>query len=139
MIRPFIVLALATTTVLMGFSTGPVLAKSKTAKACKQLEAINPDKDGTLDLDEAKKAGGLVFDRINKDADATLDAKELRGRLKARDMVAGDPDKDKTIDKAEYLALVEARFKAVNRDADTTIDCKELATKPGKALLRLLK
>ena len=124
---------------LVAVATNPALAKSKASKVCKQLEAINPDKDGTLDLEEAKKAAGIVFDRINTDKDATLDAKELRGRLKAKEIASADGDKDKTIDRAEYLAIVEARFKAVNRDADNTIDWNELSSKPGKALLRLLK
>jgi hypothetical protein len=139
MIRTIATFALVATTAMMGLAPQAALAKSKTAKACKQLEAINPDNDGTLDLDEVKKAAGAVFDRLNKDNDGTLDAKELRRRLKAKEIAASDPDKDGTIDKNEYLAVVEARFKLVNRDADTTIDCKELASKPGKALMRLLK
>ena len=105
------------------------------------LVAMDPDNDGSLDLNEAKKAAEAVFDRVNKDKDkdATLDRRELRGRLSAKEITGGDPDKDQTIDKAEYMAIVEARFKAANRDADNTIDCKELSSKKGKALMRLLK
>ena len=110
-------------------------------KPCKTLAKIDPDNDGSMTLDEAKKAAGAVFDRLNKDSakDSTLDARELRGRLSEKEITAADPDKDKTIDKAEYLAIVEARFKAANRDADNSIECKELNSKAGHALLRLLK
>ena len=108
-------------------------------KPCKSLAKIDPDNDGSMTLDEAKKAAGAVFDRINKDKDATLDVAELRGRLSAKEIASADPDKDKTIDKAEYLAVVEARFKAANKDKDNSIECKELYSKSGQALLRLLK
>lgn len=108
-------------------------------KPCKSLAKIDPDNDGSMTMDEAKKAAALVFDRINKDKDVTLDVAELRGRLSAKEIAAADPDKDKTIDKAEYLAIVDARFKAANKDKDNTIECKELYSKAGQALLRLLK
>lgn len=116
----------------------PAFAKSK-EKVCKSLAAIDPDNDGKLDLAEAKKAAGAVFDKLEKDKDGTLDAKELKGRLSAKELAAGDPDKDKTIDKNEYLAIVEARFKAANKDKDDTIECKEMGSAAGQALLRLLK
>lgn len=118
--------------------SSPALAKSK---PCKTLSIIDPDNDGEMTLDEAKKRAGIIFDKLNKDApkDATLDVKELKGRLTKKELVKADPDKDGTIDKAEYLAVVEARFKAANHDKDTTIECKELSTKAGQALLKLLK
>jgi hypothetical protein len=123
---------------LAGATADVSLARTK---PCKTLAKIDPDNDGSMTLDEAKKAAGAVFDRINKDSakDSTLDARELRGRLSEKEIAAGDPDKDKTIDKNEYLSIVEARFKAANKDADSTIECKELYSKNGKALLRLLK
>ena len=110
-------------------------------KSCKALSVIDPDNDGSLDLAEAKKAAGEVFDRLNKDKgkDTTLDRRELRGRLSKKELEKADPDKDRTIDRAEYLAVVEVRFKAANGDKDTTIECKELGTRAGQALLRLLK
>ena len=92
-------------------------------------------------LAEAKAAAGKLFDKLNKDKakDSTLDAKELKGRLSAKELKAADPDKDGTIDKAEYMKVVEARFAAANPDKDGTIDCKEASSRAGKALMRLLK
>lgn len=124
---------------LVGFAAvGPVMAKDK---ACKALRAIDPDNDGSMTLEEAKTRAGVVFDQLNKDKakDSTLDAKELRWRMSAKDLKAANPDKDGTLDKAEYSAVVEAWFKAANKDSDATIECKELKSKAGRALLRLLK
>jgi hypothetical protein len=73
------------------------------------------------------------------DRDGTLDARELKGRLSAKELAAADPDHDGTLTKDEYLAVVEQRFKAANRDADDTIDAKEFGSKAGRALQRLIK
>jgi len=35
--------------------------------------------DGTVDLAEAKKAAGDLFDKLDTDKDGTLDVKELKG------------------------------------------------------------
>jgi len=103
------------------------------------LAMLDPDKDGTVDLAEAKTAGSAAFDRLEKDHDGTLDRGELHGRLAAKDMAAADPDKDGTLDKTEYLALVEQRFRAADPDNDGTIDASELRSPAGQALVRLLK
>jgi hypothetical protein len=103
------------------------------------LAMLDPDKDGTVDLTEAKAAGSAAFDRLEKDHDGTVDHSELRGRLNAKDMAAADPDRDGTLDKAEYLALVEQRFKVADPDNDGTVDASELSSPAGQALVRLLK
>jgi Ca2+-binding EF-hand superfamily protein len=114
----------------------PVLAQSRRAGPMAQLDT---DNDGTLDLEEAKKAASALFDKLDPDRDGTLDRRELAGRLTAKELKAADLDNDGTLTKQEYLALVEQRFKAANPDNDGTIDAKELNTKAGKALLRLLR
>jgi hypothetical protein len=98
----------------------------------------DPDKDGTVDLNEAKTAAGALFDKLDVDHDGTLDRKELGDRISAVDWKVADPDNDKTISKDEYLAFVEVAFKRANPDNDGTIDAKELKTPAGHALLRLL-
>jgi hypothetical protein len=110
-------------------------------KSCKALNIIDPDNDGEMTLAEAQKRAGLVFDKLNKDKkkDSTLDAKELRGRMTAKELKAANPDNDGTLDKAEYLSAVAVRFKAANPDGDVTIECDELKTKAGKALYKLLR
>ena len=101
-------------------------------------EDTRPDKDGTVDLNEAKAAATALFDKLEKDNDGTLDRKELHGRIPDADWAVADPDNDKTISKDEYLAYVEAVFKKADTDNDGTLDAKELKTPAGRALVRLL-
>jgi Ca2+-binding EF-hand superfamily protein len=103
------------------------------------LYGLDPDNDGTVDLEEAKRAASALFDRLDRDHDGTLDRRELRGRLSARELDDADPDHDGTLTKSEYLAVVEKRFNTADPDRDETLDSKELKTKAGQALLRLLR
>ena len=103
------------------------------------LYGLDTDNDQTVALQEAKKAASAVFDRLDRDHDGTLDLRELRGRLTAKELNAADPDHDKTLTKDEYFAVVEKRFNAADPDRDGTLDSKELRTKAGRALLKLLK
>ena len=115
-----------------------VVTSASPAFAASALDSLDPDKDGTVDLAEAKAAAGALFDKLDVDHDGTLDRKELKDRISAEDWKIADPDNDKTISKDEYLAFVEVAFKRANPDNDATIDAKELKTPAGRALLRLL-
>jgi EF hand len=103
------------------------------------LYGLDTDNDGSVDLEEAKRAASALFDRLDRDHDGTLDRRELRGRLSARELDDADPDHDGTLTKSEYLAVVEKRFNAANPDRDGTLDSKEIKTKAGQALLKLLR
>jgi Ca2+-binding EF-hand superfamily protein len=116
-----------------------LLSQISAGAADNVLQALDPDRDGTVDLNEAKTAGAALFDRLDRDHDGTLDARELKGRLSAKELAAADPDRDGTLTKDEYLAVVEKRFAAANPDKDGTLDSKELKSPSGRALLRLLK
>ena len=100
---------------------------------------LDLDADRTVDLAEAQKAAGTLFDALDRDHDGTLDRKELRTRLSKGDFASADPDKARPISKEEDLALVERRFKEADRDSDGTLTAKELHTRAGRALLKLLK
>ena len=95
----------------------PALAASKPDP----LVSFDTDNDGTVDLDEAKKAASALFDKLDTDKDGTLDFKELHGRLTRLEFGAADPDNDGTLTKDEYLAMVEKRFKAADPDNDGTL------------------
>jgi Ca2+-binding EF-hand superfamily protein len=125
---------------LLALSLPPaiVVTSASPAFAASALQTLDPDKDGTVDLNEAKTAAGALFDSLDVDHDGTLDRKELGNRISAADWKIADPDNDKTISKDEYLAFVEVAFKRANPDNDATIDAKELKTPAGHALLRLL-
>jgi Ca2+-binding EF-hand superfamily protein len=115
---------------------GPAVAAPKRSRAMAQLDV---DNDGTVDLDEAKKAASALFDKLDRDRDGTLDKAELRGRLSAVEFATADPDKDGTLSKVEYLKVVENRFKAADPDTDGTLDEKELRSPAGRKLLLLLQ
>ncbi|MFL5255088.1 MAG: EF-hand domain-containing protein [Rhodopila sp.] len=103
------------------------------------LSALDPDKDGTVSLDEAKAAADKKFDALDTDHEGTLSLKETKGIFLKSTLPQADPDKDGTIDKAEWEAQVEHRFKAADTDRDGTLDARELASPAGKNLLRLLQ
>jgi Ca2+-binding EF-hand superfamily protein len=103
------------------------------------LAGLDTDHDGTVSLEEARKAAAVLFDKLDRDHDGTLTQRELHGRLTAREFAAADTDKDGTISKDEYFAAVEQRFKAADTDNDGTLTRRELRTKAGRRLLLLLK
>jgi Ca2+-binding EF-hand superfamily protein len=103
------------------------------------IQQWDPDRDGTLDLNEIRKAAEARFDSLDRNKDGKLDRKEISRTLSVREFSAANPDKDATLEKNEYMALVEARFKAANPDNDGTLDAKELASRAGRALMRLLR
>lgn len=124
--------------ILLPWALAVSLAAITPVNAANFLVKLDPDKDGTVDMAEAKAAAGRLFDRLDRDKDGTLDARELRGRMSKSEFAAANPDKDGTLDKSEYLAAVEGRFRAANPDNDGTIDAREFATPAGKKLLKLL-
>lgn len=124
--------------ILVAGAYSPVLAK-KGGGVCAALNAINPDNDGTVDMNEVKQAASATFDRLDKDKDGTLSIAELQGRLSKKDFAAANKDPDKTLSKDEYLALVDERFKAADINAEGTVDCTEAKSTAGQALFRLLK
>jgi Ca2+-binding EF-hand superfamily protein len=109
------------------------------AAPSRAMRLLDSDNDGTVDLDEAKKAASTLFDKLDRDHDGTIDRRELRGRLTAAEFTAADPDTDRTLSKDEYLKAVENRFKAADSDNDGTLNEKELRSRAGQALLRLLQ
>jgi Ca2+-binding EF-hand superfamily protein len=117
------------------FLTAPVALAADAAAA---LTALDPDKDGTIDLKEADAGALALFKKLDPDKDGTLDAKELEGRLTAAELKAADPDNDGTLDEKEYLAVVKQKFEAANPDNDGTIDLAELESPKGQELLKLI-
>ena len=74
------------------------------AAPANSLQGLDTDRyDGTIDLNEAKAAASALFDRLDRDHDGTLDRRELKGRLSAKDFATGDPDHDDTLTRGEYL------------------------------------
>jgi hypothetical protein len=49
------------------------------------IQKFDTDNDSTLDLNEVKKTGEALFDKLDRDH-GTLDRRELRGRLSAKEL-----------------------------------------------------
>ena len=120
-------------------AVGSLQAMARASGTDKTLKMIDKDSDGTIDLNEAKAAGGAAFDKLDKDKDGTLDAKELKGRLSRANLRAADTDNDGTLTKDEYLANVNGRFNLTDTDNEGTVDAKELRSPAGQTLTQLLK
>jgi Ca2+-binding EF-hand superfamily protein len=95
------------------------------------------DRDGTLTLDEIKKAATARFDALDRKKKGTLNRSELAGNLTFQEFRKADTNKDGTLDKIEFLSAVEKRFQAADTDHDGTLDKKELESLAGRSLLRL--
>src|SRR5437879_3975623 len=99
------------------------------------FQAMNRDNDGTLDLDEIKRAASKKFGELDRNHTGTLSREQLgRLRLSRKDFVAADSDKDGTLTRDEYLALVEQRFKAADADHSGTLSLKEFHSRAGHQL-----
>jgi len=120
-------------------AVGGILPALAAPKRSRPMQLLDSDNDGTVDLDEAKKAGAASFDRLDRNHNGVLNKRELGGRVTTQEFAAADPDKDGTLSKSEYLSVVEKRFKAADPDSDGTLDEKELNSRAGRALFRLLQ
>ncbi len=109
------------------------------AFAASVFSGIDTDKDGTIDLNEAKATASSVFDKLDADHDGALDRAELKGRVPEQDWATADPDSDKTLTKDEYLNYVEFAFKRADKNGDGMVDAKEARTPAGRVLMRLLR
>jgi len=103
------------------------------------MRLLDTDNDGTVDLNEAKRAASALFDRLDRNRDGTLSRRELGGRLNRAEFNLANPDHDGTLSKDEYLRVVERRFRAADNDSDGTLNERELRSRAGRALLRLLE
>src|SRR3954468_16980783 len=82
----------------------PALAASKRSRL---MQVLDPDNDGTVSLDEAKKAASALFDRLDRNRNGVLNKRELGGRVTPQEFAAADPDRDGTLTKEEFLTVVE--------------------------------
>ena len=103
------------------------------------FEAIDRDRDGTIDLDEAKRAAERLFGQLDRRRAGKLSRAALgRRRLTVAQFSWADRDHDGTLTKDEYLALVQREFRAADVDRDGTVSRSEFKSRVGLPLRRLL-
>jgi Ca2+-binding EF-hand superfamily protein len=129
--RRLLLLGLASCMIAPAFARGGARPSS--------FQAIDRDRDGTIDLAEAKRAAELSFQRRDRHHAGKLSRAQLgRRRVSLAEFSWADRDHDGTLDKDEYLALVERQFKAADTDHDGTVSRAEFKSRSGLPLRRLL-
>src|SRR6202162_1848222 len=101
------------------------------------LQQWDIDHEGTLSVDEIKKAAIARFDELDRNHKGRLSRNQLAGFLTFRQFRKADKDKDGTLDQDEFLSVIVQLFQAADKDHDGTLDKKELGTSTGSALLKL--
>ncbi len=109
------------------------------AKSCPELNAVDPDGDGSWSIFEAKRRALAVFAKLNKDGDRTLEHDELADRLTKEQFDKVDVIKRKGIDRLEWLRMTKKLFRAANPDRDITLECDEIVSPAGRALAYVLR
>jgi Ca2+-binding EF-hand superfamily protein len=120
----------------LAHTTGPVQAK-RLSTVDTFLQKWDADHDGTLSLDEVRKAAIARFNALDRTHSGTLNRWKLGATVTAGQFRRADVDRDGTLDKNEYLALVKKLFRAADKDHDGTLDRKKLKSRAGGFLLRL--
>ena len=101
------------------------------------LQQWDTDHDGTLSIDEIKKAAIARFDELDRNHKGRLSRNQLAGVLTFQQFRQADKDKDGTLDQDEFLSVVEKLFRAADKDHDGTLEKTELGSSTGRTLLKL--
>jgi len=96
------------------------------------------DHDGTLSVEEIKKAADARFEALDRKHEGYLTRSQLAGMVSFQQFRKADSNHGGKLDKAEFLSLVEKLFLEAARDRDGTLERKELGSSAGKALLRMM-
>lgn len=108
--------------------------------SCPELNAIDPDLDGSMTRGEALRAAKRKFRSLDVNRDRRLDRYELVNVMPPKAIAAADSIiRDGRIGIIEYLRFVKLAFKHANIDNNRNIGCDELLSKSGRPLLHLLK
>ena len=101
------------------------------------LQQWDTDHDGTLSVDEIKKAAIARFEELDRKHKGRLSRNKLAGVLTFQQFRQADKDKDGPLDKNEFLSVVDKLLQAVDKDHDGTLDKTELGSSTGRTLLKL--
>ncbi|MEO1281752.1 MAG: EF-hand domain-containing protein [Pseudomonadota bacterium] len=119
------------------FAAAPAQAGHKDSHGgpCSIISKYDRDKDGKMNIFEAKRAGKVLWKKLNPDNDFTLEYDEVDKRISPSEFKKWNKIGRKGLDRIEWTRLVKHRFKAANPDNDRTIECDELHTDAGHDFL----
>jgi len=101
------------------------------------LQQWDTDHDGTLSVDEIKKAAIARFEELDRNHKGRLSRSQLAGSLSFQQFRKADKNRDGTLDQDEFSSVFEKLFQAADKDHDGTLDKKELGSSTGRSLLKL--
>lgn len=101
--------------------------------------ALDRDRRGMINLDQAKNAAGLLFDQLDRHRTGKLPHAQFgRHRLTVAEFNWADRNHDGALTRDEYLALVERQFAAADLDHKGGVSRTEFESRTGLPLRRLL-
>ncbi len=101
------------------------------------LQQWDTDHDGTLSVDEIKKAAIARFEELDRNHKGRLSRSQLAGSLSFQQFRKADKNRDGTLDQDEFSSVFEKLFQAADKDHDGTLDKKELGSSAGRTFLKL--
>ena len=101
------------------------------------LQQWDIDHEGTLSIDEIKKAAIARFEELDRNHKGHLSRSQLAGTLTLQQFRKADKDKNGTLDQDEFLSVIDELFQAADKDHDGTLDKRELGGSAGRTLLKL--
>jgi hypothetical protein len=112
----------------------PIYEEDRVAIACSIIDRFDRDRDGRLNIFEAKRAGKAAFAAINQGRSWTIQYDEVADRLDPASFDRANIIAIRGLDRLEWTRLVKDRFRAAAFDG-RTIGCDELMTPEGRRFL----
>jgi hypothetical protein len=116
-----------------------LMALATAAFAQSDLDALDANRDGTVDIEEAETKGRDVFRGLDTDMDGVLSAAEIAARLDAGTLAAYDSNANKSLDRNEYAKAIGIEFRNADANGNSRLDADELKSADGEKLLRLVR
>jgi len=132
------ILAAAGAALIAAAGTFGAAAPAEAAHKCGIIAKFDKNRDGKLNIFEAKRAGKGLWKKLNPDRDFTLEYNEVEHRISKHTFNKWNKIGRRGLDIIEWKRLVKHRFNAANPDGDRTIECDELQTHAGYRLMAVI-